>query len=583
MKAVSRQLRRVLEWIARPEGSPLEAWRQRILAALLLGVCVFGFMAYAVGVSVAVANGVFTVVIVDTLVYGLVVLITVARRWPYALRAGALVCLPALLGLFFLYNFGFVAAGFPWLLCFPIFASVLLGVGAGFWAVGVTTAILLTLGLIIPLNVMPWTAATPFAAPLWWVSSASVITLGALVAISAGYLFDGLAREATARRAAEVEADRRERLAALGTLTGGIAHDFNNLLQPIVSSAEYARRTLAEGHEAHTLLDDILITTSRARLLVRRILSFARPPQGLREIVDLGTLVGESERLLRAVLPSSVALHTNVMQTAHIMAEPAELQQVLLNLVTNASHAMQDGGVVTITVDVRLGGEDLHDTLLEQADRVVVLTVSDTGIGMSSDTLARVFEPFFTTKRPGHGTGLGLATVHATVTGLGGVMRGESTLGVGTRMAVLLPAVAPASAVATQVASHPPIIANGPAQHILVVDDEPAVLRATSRLIERLGYQVTRFATPEELLQAFDTLTPAPAMVLTDLSMPVLSGWEVAAQVHARRPALPVLVMTGNLDPGETAPEGHPGVSGILSKPFTTPELRAMLQQCLGG
>jgi CheY-like chemotaxis protein len=265
------------------------------------------------------------------------------------------------------------------------------------------------------------------------------------------------------------------------------------------------------------------------------------------------------------------------------MAEPAELQQVLLNLVTNASHSMRDGGVVTIRVDVRAGGADLQDTLLQQSERVAVLTVADTGSGMSSETLARVFEPFFTTKRPGHGTGLGLATVHATVTGMGGVVRGESTLGVGTRMAVLLPAVAPAAAVVSHVVAPRARHVDGPAQHIVVVDDEPAVLLATSRLIERLGFLVTRYDTPERLLQELDTLEPAPAMIMTDLSMPVLSGWELASRVHAKRPSLPIVVMTGNLELSDNSPAGHPGVSGILSKPFTTPELRDMLQQCLKG
>lgn len=576
-------LRRTLEWIARPEGSPLEAWRQRILATTLLGVCVFGLLAYVVGVGVALANGVTRVVIVDTLVYGTVVAITVGRRLPYTLRAGVIVGLPALLGLFFLYNFGFLAAGFPWMLAFPIFASVLLGVQAGFWALGITTAVLVGLGLAIPFNIMPWAATTPFAVPMWWVSSTTVVMLGALVAISAGYLFDGLAREATARRAAEVEADRRERLAALGTLTGGIAHDFNNLLQPIVSDAEHARRTLPEHHEARPLLDDILLTTNRARTLVRRILSFARPAQGQREVVDLGALVGESERLLRAVLPSSVQLRTIVTNTAHVMAEPAEVQQVLLNLVTNAAHAMSEGGVVTITVDVRARGADLQETLLARANQMAVLTVADTGTGMSSETLARIFEPFFTTKRPGHGTGLGLATVHAAVIGLGGVVRGESALGVGTRMSVLLPAVGAGAAATGPIMPLRPTPAHGPALHIVVVDDEPAVLLATSRLIERMGYQVSRFATPERLLDAFDSLVPPPAMLVTDLSMPVLSGWELASEVHLRQPALPIVVMTGNLDLADLSPEGHPGVTGILSKPFTTPELRAMLQQCLGG
>lgn len=367
----------------------------------------------------------------------------------------------------------------------------------------------------------------------------------------------------------------------MGTLTGGIAHDFNNLLQPILSDAEDARRLLPNEHPAQARLDDILLSTRRARTLVRRILSFARPAQGTREVVDLGELALESERLMRAVLPTSVELHTTVSDAVHVRAEPGELQQVLLNVVTNAAQAMPDGGVITVGVAEQSLHEVGNESALAGIERVAVLTVTDTGIGMSRETLAHIFEPFFTTKRPGQGTGLGLATVHATITALGGVVRAESTLGEGTRVTALLPTV---PGPATAVSQPSPVMAPPAAalvSHIVVVDDEPAVLLATSRILERMGYQVTRFSSPTDLLRQFDALSPPPSVLFTDLSMPAMTGWELAASVHLRAPQLPIVLMTGNLELEDDETARHSTITGILSKPFTSGELQGMLQRCL--
>lgn len=572
MTTLVSRLPRILEWIAPATGSPIEAWRRRSLAVVLLGVTVLGSFAYVVGATAAYRTDVIAVVVIDTVVYGLVVAVTVLRRLPYRLRAGVVTALPGVLGAFFLYNFGFVAAGFPWVTAFPIVAGILLGLRAGLTAWGILAAMLLGIGLLIPANVMPWTQATPDASVLWWVSSSSVLMLSGLLALATGYLFDGLGREAEARAAAVQESERRERLASLGTLTGGIAHDFNNLLQPIVSDAEHARRLLDEHHAANPLLADILVSAHRARTLVRRILSFARPAvAGEREVVNLGNLILESARLLRAVVPANVQLVPDVDDDVFVLAEAGEIQQVLFNLVTNSAHAMPRGGTVTVAVR----GTDS-----------AILTVHDTGSGMSGETLARAFEPFYTTKQPGHGTGLGLATVYTTITALGGTVQAESQTGEGTRILVRLPRVQPAASDSPTFTRATPAPGASTCTHVVIVDDEPMVLQATSRLIERLGYQVTTFDAPQTLLDRFETIEPAPQLVLTDLSMPGMSGWELAALLHQRVPTVPIIVMTGNLDLADDTPAGgtprrKAGVKDILSKPFTSAELRSALERSL--
>lgn len=580
-----QRLRTLLDWIGQPGGAPIEAWRRRILAAVLLGCCVFGGLAYAVGGSIAWASGQRGVVVFDTTIYTGLLIITLRRSLPYAVRAGVVTVLPLLLGVYFLWNFGFMAAGFPWLLAFPVIASVLFGVNTSIRALAITAIVLVGIGLMIPTGRLPWTADLPSPGLMWAVSASSVFTIDLLLALSVGYLFEGLGNEVVARRAAELESDRRQRLAALGTITGGIAHDFNNLLQPIVADTEHAQRLVAEGGDPRPLLEDILHTSERARMLVRRILSFAKPPQGVRDVLEMGALVAESERLLPALLPANVSLNVQIDAPVHVAAEASELQQVLLNLVNNAAQAMPNGGVVQLRVD-EAAPDRLAGTPLDGMPRIARLTVIDTGVGMDRATLARIFEPFYTTKGPQRGSGLGLSTVHATITALGGVVRAHSTPGRGTRMEVLLPALpAPDERAAHGVVSSFLEATGVGRDHravprlVFVVDDEPAVLRGTARLLERSGFDVRAFGSPTDVEPAL--VAARPALVLTDLAMPDLNGWQVAATVDRMAPGVPVIVMTGHMDTHVEDLRQHAGVSALLPKPFTSAELDRVVRQHL--
>jgi len=583
-----QRLRTLLDWIGQPGGAPIEAWRRRILAAVLLGCCIFGGLAYAVGGSIAWASGQRGVVVFDTLIYTGLLIITLRRSLPYEVRAGVVTALPLLLGTYFLWNFGFMAAGFPWLLAFPVIASVLFGVNTSIRALAITAIVLVGIGLMIPTGRLPWTADLPAPGLMWAVSASSVFTIDLLLALSVGYLFEGLGNEVVARRAAELESDRRQRLAALGTITGGIAHDFNNLLQPIVADAEHAQRLVADGGDPRPMLEDILQTSERARMLVRRILSFAKPPQGVRDVLELGALIAESERLLPALLPANVTLEVQVNAPVYVAAEASELQQVLLNLVNNAAQAMPSGGVVQVRVD-ETTPDRLVGTPLDGLPRIARLSVTDTGVGMDKATLARIFEPFYTTKGPQRGSGLGLSTVHATITALGGIVRVHSTPGRGTRMDVLLPALpAPLpqqdlSAPVAHLLDGRPIEQDGQTEQriVFVVDDEPAVLRGTCRLLERAGFVVRAFGSPTEVAQAI--AAERPALVLTDLAMPDLSGWDVAELVHRSMPEVPVIVMTGHMDTYDEDIARHRGVSALLPKPFTSAELDQAVRRHLAS
>ena len=678
----------ILAWIVPVEGQPVEAWRRRILAATLLSLAVFGLLAYIPSVWLAADQGEYAVVVLDTIAYVSIIGVLLARRVDFRRRAWIVLFFLGTLGVFFLARFGPFAAGFPWLLAFPIVASILLGLRQGLRLLALTTCILIGLGVLLDQGKLPWLALMPTtgAPPMvyWTVSTLSVLLLAALATISVGVLVDGLGAEATARAEAEAERERltaaidqsgelvllldpsgevrydntsaralahpallrtlmthwdgvrggtpwagilevpqvagtppltlsgtlspvrddagavtgmlatlrdiaRERvlqqqlqearkLEAVGTLAGGIAHDFNNLLQPIVLNTEAAQSELPPTHTAQPLLRDVRQAAESARALVRRILTFTRDAAHERRPLDLGMLVRETERLLRTTLPVTVRLESRLEDGVIVQAEPGELQQVLLNLATNAVHAMPTGGVLTLRVTrVAIASHPAHTALASAfpaISHVAWLEVEDTGAGMSPDTLARAFDPFFSTKGPRGGTGLGLAMVHGTVTALGGLILPDSAPGRGTRMSIALPLSS-----ATPVPIDTPVAVTPVARRrrVVLIDDDPAVLAATARLLQRSECDVQTFQDAREALAMLEERDGAWDCVMTDLTMPVMNGLDVADAIHARHPALPIVLMTGYLEDDAAARFARPSLRLVLSKPFSSSDLQRAL------
>ncbi len=674
------RLAHTLAWIAPAVGTPIQAWRRRILAAVLLGLAVFGLLGYVPSVWLAYLQGEYTVIIVDTVVYGLMVAVLVARALPYAVRASVVVAVPGILGVYFLAGFGFEAAGFLWVMAFPILAAVLLGLRAGVFCLVVTALLLVAIGLLIPQGLFAWADAMPNASVMWSVSSISLMVLATLISLSIGVLFAGLGNEASARALAELESARltdavnqsdgyvllvntagdvvyantraralsddvfrldalsawttvlqgnawagrtefcpahgepialsgtmspvrddagsithvlatlrdvsRERaletrlqqgqkLEAIGTLAGGIAHDFNNLLQPIVANTESVQALLDDQHESQPLLTDIRQSAERARALVRRILTFTRAMEHERGVVDLGTLLLETERLLRTTLPPNVSITVSSAPDVCVLAEAGELQQVLLNLATNAAQAMPDGGTLQLVSSVVATMSDADvGSALGPRDLVACLSVTDNGVGMDAMTLSRAFDPFFTTKGPGRGTGLGLAMVHGTVAALGGIIVPRSMPDQGTSMRVYLPMTERERG---EAASTPQAAIAERRHSVFVIDDDQAVLTSTLRLLTRLGYDAAGCSDPAEALARVREPEFAFDCVLTDYSMPGISGLEVARAVRALHPARPVILTTGFLEHDELSRAEESGVAHILAKPFSSAELQRVL------
>ncbi len=379
-----------------------------------------------------------------------------------------------------------------------------------------------------------------------------------------------------------------QKMEAIGTLAGGIAHDFNNILAAILGNVALVRQDLEAQHPALPRLEQIAQAGARARSLVQQIVAFSRQqPQAL-VVQPLRPLVEEAMKLLRATLPASVMLALECSeQPMPVAVDATQLQQVLLNLCTNAWHALPGGtGRIVIGLDSavldaaqaeRLGG--LH------AGPHAHLWVQDNGSGMDEATRQRIFEPFYTTKPVGQGTGLGLAVVHGIVASHGGAITVDSTPGMGSSFHLYLPIPAPAiqAEPALPAEAGPALRRLGGGQHVLYVDDDAVMGLMVESLLQRQGWRVSTLDDPcQALARAQDRDDPVD-VVVTDFNMPGLSGLELAQALGERCPGLPVIITSGYITDSLRADALRFGVRQVLQKEHTLEQLGALLQQVLAG
>ena len=397
---------------------------------------------------------------------------------------------------------------------------------------------------------------------------------GAIVGMSA------IGRDITQQKRLEAQLRQAQKMEAIGTLAGGIAHDFNNLLNVVSGHAELAAIRLPHGSPAQEHLQEVIAASQHATDLVRQILAFTRQTPHERRAVALQTVLDDVKRLLRATLPSTIDFRQHADATpAIVLADPPQIQQVLLNLCANAEYAMRDrGGVLDLqlrTVDVDAKFAEAHPPL--QPGPHVKLTVRDTGNGMPLEIQERIFEPFFTTKPVGEGTGLGLAVVHNIVTGHGGIITVESAPGRGARFDLYLPLCDDA----VHAPESPQAPARGEGEHILLVDDEPPLVRLWMVTLRGLGYRVTAYSNGRDALEAFRDTPDAFDLVITDQTMPQLTGEALARGIVRLRPRLPIILCTGNLSLSSTGRTTPAGVRAMLTKPVSRLELSLAIRRVL--
>jgi len=385
-----------------------------------------------------------------------------------------------------------------------------------------------------------------------------------------------------ARRQLEKQLFQSQKMETLGTLAGGIAHDFNNLLTGIMGYHDLAADMLPEGHDVRGYLSEARQASMRARELVEQILTFSRQQESPERMsIDLGLLVGEARRFLRATLPATIQIHADIEPDCpRGLADSTQLHQVLLNLGSNGAQAMGErGGVLkfslgTIEIDAvratALGGLS--------GGRYVCLSVTDWGQGIDEGTLKRIFDPFFTTKKPGEGTGLGLSVVHGIVRSHQGGIEVESTLGVGTTFRIYLPeAVNEVQEQDMQISSIP----QGRGDTVFLVDDEEVVAKFAGIALERMGYKVVTFDAALPCLEAIQANPTACAVLLTDQTMPGLTGTDLIEAVHKLNPKLRAVLMSGYFTKVSTQTLDRLSHVELLNKPFTSDELARAIQRAL--
>jgi PAS domain S-box-containing protein len=391
-----------------------------------------------------------------------------------------------------------------------------------------------------------------------------------------------------ARRALEQQLRNAQKMEAVGTLAGGIAHDFNNVLGAILGNAVLAREELAPDHPVLPRLVQIDRAGRRARDLVRQIMAFSRrQPQQLRRQA-MAPLVEECAALLRSTLPATVQLRVLLSdEPLHVLADATQVQQVLMNLCTNAWHALRgSSGRIGITLDTWDGDEPpglVPGFGPWRGGRHARVTVSDDGCGMDAATLERIFEPFFTTKAQGMGTGLGLAVAHGIVAEHRGVLAVDSSPGRGTRFDLLLPLTDAPDSGPAPLGMALPVPPRGRGQHVMVIDDDAVMVATTEALLQRAGFRVSAYTSPRAALRALAAAPAAYHVVVTDFNMPQLDGLQLAAEVRRLRPDLPVIVGSGYLSEDLRAGAERVGQVSLLAKEETFERLPALLHEVLAG
>ncbi len=389
----------------------------------------------------------------------------------------------------------------------------------------------------------------------------------------------GVNLDTTARKRAAESQGRSQKMEALGTLAGGIAHDFNNILSAITGNTKLAIADLPARHPVQESLVEVAKASARAADLVRRILSFTRQQELQREVVQLGPVVQEALKLLRSTLPAMLEIRTGIPPDLPVVAaDSGQVHQILMNLVTNSAHAIGHGvGLIQVDLEALTVSPELARASTDLREgRYVRLSVSDNGCGMDKPTLERIFDPFFTTKPPGQGTGLGLSAVHGIMRSHEGSVTVYSQPAKGTTFRLYFPAVDSAG---VKREAPPPDVSRGRGQRVLYVDDEDALVLLTTRTLDRLGYRVTGYSDPAQALQAFRSRPQDFDVVVTDLSMPGMSGFDLARELLATRPDIFVVMTSGYLRPEDQRAATQIGIGELVLKPTSVEGLGQVLER----
>lgn len=392
--------------------------------------------------------------------------------------------------------------------------------------------------------------------------------------------FVAVKRDITHETNLEDQLRRSQKLEAIGTLAGGIAHDFNNILSAILGFADLAMHDMPRDHEAYECLEEVVKAGERAADLVKQILVFSRQTEPELRPIRVQSIVKEALKLLRGSLPSTIEIRWDIDDNCDpILGGPTQIHQVFMNLATNAYHAMRGhGGVLHVSLhQVNVDAELTEKPPELAAGKYVRLSVEDTGAGIDETTMKRIFEPFFTTKDVGEGTGMGLSIVHGIVTSLHGAVAVDSEPGKGSTFSVFLPCYVSAPLEDRPAAK--PVLRGS--ERILFVDDEAPLAHLGQVALEQLGYQVTARTSSIEALAAFREHPDDFDLVITDQTMPNMTGLELAREILQIRPNIPVIVATGYSETITSEEDKRLGIRERVMKPIAISELSEIIRRHL--
>lgn len=394
-----------------------------------------------------------------------------------------------------------------------------------------------------------------------------------------------LCRDITERRQAEIEKKKLEdklahsqKMEAIGTLAGGIAHDFNNILTPLLGYAELALNNAGIGTKMKKHLNEVLRAGNRARDLVMQILAFSRYSEHELKPIQVKNIVNEVLKLIRASLPSTIEIQQRISSESIIMADPVQIHQILMNLSTNAYHAMKKGGILEISLaDIELEADFLKEHQELNPGPYIKITVSDTGHGMTPEIIERIFDPYFTTKAMGEGTGLGLAVVHGIVKSYKGAVTVQSEPGKGSAFNIFLPVIEAVQ----DLHEEPDTPLPTGEERILFVDDEPDISELGVPMLERLGYSVVAVTSSMEALELFKLQSGKFDLVITDMTMPGMTGEVLAGEIMRIRADIPIILCTGFSYLMNEKKAIQMGIRAFIMKPFVLRNIASSIREVL--
>jgi PAS domain S-box-containing protein len=387
-------------------------------------------------------------------------------------------------------------------------------------------------------------------------------------------------QDITERKRTEKAIRQMQKMEALGTLAGGIAHDFNNILMPIVINTELALLDTPDGSSITNYLKLVQEAANRGKDLTKQIITFSRQKEQVKAPIEIGPVIKEALKFLRSSIPKTIEIREHIEPAPSIiLADPTQIHQVLMNLCSNASYAMREkGGILDVSLTpVEVDAEMVNRHLDLKPGPYLKLTVADTGQGMDKEIIEKIFDPFFTMKKPGEGTGMGLAVVHGIAKNHGGAITVYSEIGKGSTFNIFLPQIIDERKSETP----PPIPVSGGKERILFIDDEEIQIRSVQPMLERLGYRVI---AKTDALEALDTFRLKPDefdLLITDQTMPRMTGRDLAQEILRVRPDIPIILCTGFSEVIHEEEAKAIGIREFIMKPFSMNEMAGIIRKSL--